>query len=267
MKTLLSLLVLVVLSGGIYYFYQKGDITDAMLTISELPKDRPDNMVIEIGNGGGMLPISKGIYISKDSCYQSRWAYEAKNKTYFKLSASELDQLYKVFVDNKFDGIKTRHIQAPDRGGTSVYLRINRKTYQIHNSGGTFVKKSSAGAFKEVVSTVKNMVASKITPLKQGFTIWFYAPVRHLIASGHVGSATADISQGFKKEDALPDSLHYQILRGSHRFRLSFTTKDTLANGKTHLGGTFLLDIDANTKGIKVVTTEEAHELSFDYIK
>ena len=136
----------------IFFLNKKGLLPDNPLQISELPTKRPSDMIIEVSKGGGMLPISKSLYISKDSCYQRHWAYRVENKTYFTLSDAELDELYKAFVDNKFDLLKTYHSQTYDRGGTSVYLRINRKTYKINDSGGTYLRKYSLDNFKNILN-------------------------------------------------------------------------------------------------------------------
>ena len=153
----LIIALLVATIGIVFYLSQKGLLPNNPLASSSLPQKRPQGMVIEMHNGGGMLPISKGVYISADSCYQQNQAYRTKNKTYFKLSAKELDQLYQTFVHNKFDLIKTQHSQTHDRGGTSIYLRINRKTYQIHNSGSTYIRKSSQSNFSNVANSLKSI--------------------------------------------------------------------------------------------------------------
>ena len=60
----------------------------------QLPKKMPDDFTVEVYDGGGMLPISSRIYISKDSSYSSYHYYEAENKTYFSplLSGKEIDE-------------------------------------------------------------------------------------------------------------------------------------------------------------------------------
>lgn len=274
MKNLAYLLIFIVLSGGVFfYLYQKGNPFDVLLLPSQLPQKRPVNMVIEVGHGGGMLPVSKGLYISKDSCYQKRRAYQVKNKTYFKLTPQELDQLYQVFVANKFDCIKTYHTQTHDRGGTSVYLRINRKTYQVHNSGNTYIKKSSQSRFSKVVTTIKAMAATKLHPLKQGFEIQLSPEITRLVEAGYISSHTADINKGFNKEDSITSKQPFQILPGNHRFQLSFNTKDTLANGKKYLGQYFQLVVDQSIKGIKVFmaptqdSTKNISGLTFQYLR
>lgn len=274
MKNLTYLLIFIVLSGGaLFYFSQKNNLPDALLLPSKLPTKRPTNMIIEVGHGGGMLPVSKGLYISKDSCYQKRWAYQVENKTYFKLTNQELDELYQAFVTNKFDRIKTRHIQTHDRGGTSVYLRINRKTYQVHNSGNTYVKKSSQGRFGKVVTAVKAMATTKLQPLKQGFEIQLSPEIIRLVEAGHIGSHTADINKGFNKGDSIATKQPFQILPGNHHFQLSFSTKNTLVNGKKYLGQRFQLVVDQSVKGISVFlapkqdSTKNTSGLTFQYLR
>ncbi|OJJ19552.1 hypothetical protein BKI52_22355 [marine bacterium AO1-C] len=261
-----AILLFIAAIAVLFYLSQKGILPDNPLAVSKLPKKRPKGMVIEMGNGGGMLPISKGVYISEDSCYQRNWAYRVENKTYFKLSNQELDQLYQTFVDNKFDRIRTLHSQTHDRGGTSVYLRINRKTYQVHNAGSTYIRKGSQSNFGEVVSNIKKIVAAKISPLLQDFSIQLNQEVIDLSLSGHISSPTANISKGFKQGDNIPNNITLKFLPGKHHLRISFTTKDTLTNGKKYLGGAFELNINPSTKGIRVLR-DSSSVLKFEYFQ
>ena len=250
----------------IFFLNKKGLLPDNPLQISELPTKRPSDMIIEVSKGGGMLPISKSLYISKDSCYQRHWAYRVENKTYFTLSDAELDELYKAFVDNKFDLLKTYHSQTYDRGGTSVYLRINRKTYKINDSGGTYLRKYSLDNFKNILNKVYNLVATKTTALKQDFDIHLEQSIIDLSISGHISSSTADYSKGFKKGETFVNKVSLKLVPGKHHFRISFTTKDTLPNGKTYLGEAFKLDIDKTTKGINI-SQDSSNTLKFEYIR
>jgi len=260
------ILLLVAAVGIIFFLSQKDLLPNNPLVSSKLPSKRPQGMVIEMYNGGGMLPISKGMYISADSCYQRNQAYSTENKTYFKLSSQELDQLYQSFVSNKFDLIKTQHSKTHDRGGTSVYLRINLKTYQIHNSGSTFIRKGSQSNFSNVVNTLKKTVNAKIAPLLQDIRVQITQKIINLSQSAYVSSETANISQGFKKGENIPAQLSFKFTPGKHQLRMSFTTKDTLANGKKYLAGNFQLEINQSTKGL-LISQDSSHVLKFEYLK
>ncbi|EAY26155.1 hypothetical protein [Microscilla marina] len=249
----IAILLFVILAGGVlYYFYQQGAIPTTLMSVSKLPKKRPENLVIEVSKQGGMLPISKGIYISKDSCYQKHRAYQTENKTYFTLNASELDQIYATFVNNKFDRLKTRNIRTHDRGGVSIFLRINRATYKIHDSGSTYINKGSKAAFSHILSSIKSLVANKLAPLKQAFEVKIDSSIAQVSQSGYLGSHTADISHGFQKNQPIPGSLSFRLLPGKHLLRINFTTRSALPNSKNYLSGDLKFTVTSDTKGVMV---------------
>lgn len=262
MKKIIILVFVVLMGAGLYYFYQKGDITDPMISLSALPHKRPARTIIEVSHQGGMQPVSKHLYIGSDSCYQRHWAYQTKNKTYFKLSPTELDQLYAVFVNNKFDKLKTREVRTYDRGGVSVYLRLGSKNYQIHDSGSTYIKKSSLDAFKNVLNAINALVARKLEPLKQAFEVQIDSNIIKLSHSGYLGSNTAELSQGFDKKQGIPASLSFKILPGNHQFQVSFTTKDPLPNGKKYLSGDIQFTVNPETKGLMINMPPAADSLA-----
>ncbi|WP_299464853.1 hypothetical protein [uncultured Microscilla sp.] len=249
----IAILLFVIIAGGVfYYFYHQGAIPTTLVSVSKLPKKRPENLVIEVSKQGGMLPVSKSIYISQDSSYQKHRAYQTENKTYFTLNASELDQIYATFVNNKFDKLKTHNIRTHDRGGVSIFLRINRTTYKIHDSGSTYIHKGSKAAFSNILSSIKSLVNKKLTPLKQDFEVKIDSNITQLSKSGYLGSHTAGISHGFQKNQPIPGSLSFRLLPGKHLLRINFTTKAALPNGKNYLAGDLTFTVTSDTKGVMV---------------
>ena len=110
------------------------------------------------------------------------------------------------------------------------------------------------------------MVATKTTALKQDFDIHLEQSIIDLSISGHISSSTADYSKGFKKGETFVNKVSLKLVPGKHHFRISFTTKDTLPNGKTYLGEAFKLDIDKTTKGINI-SQDSSNTLKFEYIR
>jgi hypothetical protein len=252
MKIFVTLVLVTIIGYTLYYFYQKGDITDPMISLSALPEKRPAKTIIEVGTQGGMLPVSHKLYIAQDSCYQRHWAYQTKNKTYFKLTPAEFDQLYAVFVKNKFDKLTTKEIRTYDRGGVSVYLRLGNKTYQIHDSGSTYIKASSREAFKSILAAVRALATKKLAPLKKKLEVKIDSSIVKLSQAAYLNSYTAAINQSFDKKQVIPALLPFKILPGNHQLRVSFTTKEPLPNGKKYLSGDIQFNMSPRLKGIRI---------------
>ncbi len=110
---------------------------------SPLPENRPQNIRFSYSLSGGMMYYSENIFISKDSCFYSINFGGTVSRVNFKLSESELDKLYRVFVENRFDKIKTYEEMVYDRGGESISLNWGKGNIaRVSNSGITFVKDS-----------------------------------------------------------------------------------------------------------------------------
>ncbi|HJY63237.1 MAG TPA: hypothetical protein VJ455_03700 [Ignavibacteria bacterium] len=105
-----------------------------------LPELRPNKLVIEYHLSGGMRYYSEALYISEDSSYFTINDGGAISRVNFIMSANELEGLYKVFIDNKFDKIKTHEVQVYDRGGSSVYIQWEKTRFvSVSNSGMSFI--------------------------------------------------------------------------------------------------------------------------------
>ncbi len=105
-----------------------------------LPESRPDKLVIEYHVNGGMRYYSEALYISEDSSYYTINDAGAISRVNFVMSANELDELYKVFSENKFDKIKTHEVQVYDRGGSNIYIQWEKTRFvSVSNSGMSFI--------------------------------------------------------------------------------------------------------------------------------
>lgn len=94
---------------------------------SPLPDTRPLDISFSFHVDGGMVYYSEDLFISADSCYYKVNDGGAESKTYFKLTAAQLDKLYSVFKDNDFDRIETYKEKVYDRGGENISLRWDKK--------------------------------------------------------------------------------------------------------------------------------------------
>lgn len=125
---------------------------------SELP-EVPETLTIRTSEDGGMLPVSHRAFISFDSAY---WIYDRYNyETMIKWipTKKEIDDLYSELRANNFDKIKSDcKGEVYDRGGQTIWIEVNGKSYEISNSGNCFIKEEH---FKDYLST-SNAIAKYV---------------------------------------------------------------------------------------------------------
>lgn len=125
----------------------------------KLPSTRPDKLQISYSVSGGMMNYSERCFISADSCWYKYHYGEADSKINFKLTNEELDNLYKVFVDNKFYKISTREEMVYDRGGTSMSVNwADGKRASVSNSGMSFVDKSWSSEWNACGNAIEKII-------------------------------------------------------------------------------------------------------------
>lgn len=158
------------LAVSLLIFACSGESGGSILSGSALPEN-PDKISIQWSDGGGMLPEGENIYISEDSSYWSLWRLDYEQKIYFTTSSEEINQLYEVFLENDFDKIKLIEEQEVyDRGGTSIWLNADGKSFNKNNSGMTFVHENSWEEYdavsKAIYSFAKQKTESNKIPVK-----------------------------------------------------------------------------------------------------
>lgn len=139
-----------------------------------LPEKRPDNITFSYSQSGGMMYYSENIYISKDSCFYKINDGGAISRVDFKLSDSELDKLYAVFRDNRFDEIDTFEEKVFDRGGESIYLSWKPGKYaKISNSGMSFVQSSWSKEWNNCVNAIEKIGKDEMEKQLKNYEIIF----------------------------------------------------------------------------------------------
>ncbi len=108
------------------------------------PDARPADFTVNDNYSAGMLPRYwrldiKGI----EGRYEARKDRQI-TKIVFKITTAEADALYAVFRKARFDQIKEDD-RGPihDRGGRSISVSFGATTIRKHNSGRSFIAKSS----------------------------------------------------------------------------------------------------------------------------
>jgi len=143
-------------------------------TNDPLPDSRPEKLVIEYHVSGGMMYYSEALYISEDSSYYTVNDGGAISRINFKLSQTEMDNLYKVFSDNDFDRIKTYDEQVYDRGGTSIYIRWGKNKYAaVSNSGMSFIKENWRKEWGSCENALEDIIKKQSEQGKKDYELRF----------------------------------------------------------------------------------------------
>jgi len=142
------------LIGICYSCSNGGNITDGQETSSDLP-ETPAKFVINWSEGGGMLNRSEHIYISYDS---AAWVFDRYNQeTVINWNPDKkvINDLYGILKANKVDKIKSvSEGQVYDRGGITMDINIDDKSYRLDNSGSNFIMDK----WKSNYATINNAV-------------------------------------------------------------------------------------------------------------
>lgn len=154
---------------------------------SKLPEN-PEKIVIEWSEGGGMLPEGENIYLSPDSSYWNRWRRDYDQRVYFESSPDELNELYEVFKQNKFDRIKLiEEREVYDRGGTNINLQADKEFFSKNNSGLTFIDDNWYEEYNAVSEAIYSFAMRKTEnskiPLRIEFDPSLITPSRQVAIS------------------------------------------------------------------------------------
>lgn len=190
---------------------------------SKLPTQRPADLKIEWHEGGGMLPQSEGLYISKDSSYFQYFYSQARNKVYFQMSDMELDHLYKQLLDNQIDKIKTEDRgTVHDRGGENITLTFNayKNRVSVGSSGGIFIAKNWLEKYKNCLKAIEDLKNQKINELKFPFVI---SLDKSIIDSGKLIYLQVEDAhyQYSSDKDGLKSNLELSLLPGQHNLSIN----------------------------------------------
>jgi len=139
-----------------------------------LPDSRPEKLVIEYHLNGGMRYYSEALYICEDSSYYTINDGGAISRINFIMNANELNELYKVFLENKFDKIKTYEEKVYDRGGSSVYIQWEKTRFvSVSNSGMSFIDKNWQEEWSSCMNALDKIIKHQADLQKKDYEIKF----------------------------------------------------------------------------------------------
>jgi hypothetical protein len=133
---------------------------------AKLPQNCPSDFTLSSEFDGGMYYLHTKLYISKDSCYYWKNDHGKESKKYFKLSASQLDEIYSSLQKNKVNEIEADFSTGPvyDRGGTRMYFSWANGTqaFGVSDSGSSFVKDERELSWSAFRRDLENILKKKL---------------------------------------------------------------------------------------------------------
>lgn len=124
---------------------------------SRLPAQRPEDFFVNYSLSAGMLPYGSNVSVAGEVAHTSFFAYGVSFDVAFQPTAAELDSLYQVVVDNKFDRIQTYEEEIYDRGGSSLTVTANGETFNKADGGMSYIRGNWQNAYNNVEAAVKDL--------------------------------------------------------------------------------------------------------------
>jgi len=203
------------------------DPADANVTTSQkgsLPEKRPPHTVFSLKTGGGMRNISSHIQFSDTASFISLNYFEAENTLMLKVSQEELDQLYQVFLKQRFHKIKTFESQTFDRGGVNISLSMGEDYMHIADGGSTYIKDGYQDNFDAITKAINELAAQKMEAFKHSFVVEFD---KSITDSGKYLYLEVDSgTQYYTEEDGPQSQQELYLFEGRHYFNVYLIDPD-----------------------------------------
>jgi hypothetical protein len=122
---------------------------------SPLPDARPADFEIAYNRGGGMVPYGEGLRLSASGGTYSLFNHGIQLEIAFAVKPDDLDRLYRLVKENRFDAIQTEQQKVYDRGGTSLQVTAAGRVYNVADSGMSFVKEPWRKQFAAVADALE----------------------------------------------------------------------------------------------------------------
>lgn len=225
--------------------------TQSQDTVRNLPAQLPANLTISLYQGGGMLPQSSGVYISADSCYMEYFYNQARNKIYFTLDKTELQDLYQVFVKNQFHRIKTYEEEVYDRGGTNLSLSFDTQYVNKSDGGMTFIQKNWQEAYSICLSAVWQIAIRKTEAQKKDIRIVLDPSI---LQSGYVISLSIEDSNFnyYSEEQGIKSEIPSRLFPGQHQVSINLIENtEPSYQRKSVTSEFFVFEVKKDTRGLR----------------
>jgi hypothetical protein len=122
----------------------------------------PPNTEIIYISEGGMLPSFFKIIVSSHTLKVTERSAETNQKEVVretKLSDDELKNLYRIFVENRFDSIRpNEEIKVPDGKTRSIELKFDRTSFYAIKGDGIETTQSDAERFNNIENAFRELI-------------------------------------------------------------------------------------------------------------
>jgi hypothetical protein len=200
-------------------------LASARCSATDLPEARPADLDVRLTYSAGMLPEGYEFDVSatRGEVVQHGQAVGGmRNVTLATCATSseDLDALYRVLRDNRFDQIETYEQEVYDRGGFTLSVGFGSRTITVADGGRTFIQHDWDDQWSAVTGAVEVLMAqcsaaatvhlpvvmdggamatdlmvtldgASAFPYGQGLELWATPGPHELTVSAHYDSATA----------------------------------------------------------------------------
>lgn len=129
--------------------------------VSDMPRERPLDLVVRLSEGGGMLPESESYLITTDSVVRNSFYQFQENHWVCKPDAGMLDALWNALLRVDATTIRSRDEgQVYDRGGTTVHIEYGGKDVVLTDAGNLFVLEVDRIRFSRMCGAIFACVAN-----------------------------------------------------------------------------------------------------------
>lgn len=128
---------------------------------SGLPDQRPADLKLYYHFDGGMVYHFEDLTLSADSCLYIVNEGGKKREKRFSLTPKEMEALYSILRDNRFDRIRSKTESGVyDRGGESIRIEWDkgRRQVGVSNAQMTFVEKAWIKEWNAVLTYVLDLI-------------------------------------------------------------------------------------------------------------
>lgn len=134
--------------------------------VARLPTKRPVDIVINAGlSTGGMMPTGKGFQIlTRIAGDQSSLTFiggDTPNTTNFKVTSQELDDLYRVFMNNEFNEITLNNEVTHDAGSSVVSVSWGNYTIRKGTDGTGTIAPQWQKKFDAILFAINELATKK----------------------------------------------------------------------------------------------------------
>lgn len=204
----------------------------------------PDDFSVRVEYHGGMLPDYELYFISKDSCvYEVRKGFRGQdlteNRFSFRLTDSELKELYTVVSKNDVGSIKTYEQEVYDRGGTTIHVRENNRTINVSNSGMTFIEAGSVENYNNILNAVKDITKRKLEEEKRIVTLNIDDSI---LNSGMIVNISFGGKAFMSAAGEVKEKIEVEVLNGKHTGSIMLMLTDPEIVDKVYTNAYFTVD-------------------------